>query len=70
MALRGRGRRREAVGRRQKGILQLLVDLGELSQYNSNTRTHLSGHEPGATGKSSVADNFKVNWRFLNHRQL
>ena len=48
------------MGRRQKWILRLLVDLGELSQLKSNTRTHLSGHEPGATGKSGVADKFKV----------
>ena len=60
MALRGRGRRREGVRRRQKWILQLLVDLGELSQLETNTHTQLSGHEPGTTGKSGVTDKYKV----------
>ena len=60
MVLRGRGRRREGVRRRQKWILQLLVDLGELSQLETNTHTQLSGHEPGTTGKSGVTDNYKV----------
>ena len=59
-ARRGRGRRREGVGRKQKRILRLLVDLGEISQLGPNTRTQLSGHEPGTTGKSGVADKFKV----------
>ena len=46
--------------RRQKWILQLLVDLGELSQLETNTHTQLSGHEPGTTGKSGVTDKYKV----------
>ena len=46
--------------RRQKWILRLLVDLGELSQLGTNTRTQLSGHEPGTTGKSGVTDKYKV----------
>ena len=47
------------MGRRQKWILRLLVDLGELSQLETNTRTQLSGHEPGTTGKSGVTAKYK-----------
>ena len=48
------------MGLKQKRIPRLLVDLGEISQLKPNTHTQLSGHEPGATGKSGVADKFKV----------
>ena len=59
MAQRGRGRRREGVGQ-QKRILRLLADLGKVSQHEPNTRTQRGGHVPGTTGKSGVADDYKV----------
>ena len=44
----------------QKRILRLLADLGKVSQHEPNTRTQRGGHVPGTTGKSGVADDYKV----------